>query len=78
MASLYGYYSEKQYNTTGFNYQYLNQDTKEIICCSEVSETPPEVFLKDTLFDDMVYLGTLSKYIRNYKSHIDFRSQKLK
>jgi hypothetical protein len=69
--TLYAYYSQAQYNQTGFCYQYLkDDDSNEIIMCSEISDIPPEEYLKTVHFKDMVCLGKVNKYIKTYESHI--------
>ena len=55
----YAWYSEKQRKSTGKTFIYLNTDNKEVQTTSvSKGNTPPN-------FDDVLYLGKVTKWVRN-------------
>ena len=66
MSHLYAYYSSTQEQKTKitFNYQDINNPSKCILC-TEVSHVPPNEFLTNSMFKDIVYKGKVNMVI-NY------------
>ena len=61
----YCYVSEKQHQITNKYYLYKNiLDDQDDIICTETSFDPPEVFLKKTLFNDMIYVGKSKEFLK--------------
>lgn len=56
--TIYCYYSEKQNQVNSIFYVYKDIDNKgKEIYCTEVNSLHPDIFLKNSNFDDMKYLG---------------------
>ena len=67
--TLYGYYSQKQYEANGITYIYKNISKKEIHL-TQVSNK----LLSDTeltkIFSDNIFMGEVLEYVRNESSTV--------
>ena len=73
--TLYGYYSDKQYENNGIIYVYRNLDKQEIF----LTEVKDKLLTGDELtklFDDNKFMGEVFEFIRTEKIDLSFNYSK--